>query len=107
MLYETDASASAQITPVAQAHTPTTRRFNRVLSFMSWMVTLERAMEAENEPGDGSAVDAVLRQAEAARAELAQIAHLIEQLEKLRLHRAGLTRGSVAALDREQVRVCG
>jgi len=70
MLYETDASTSAQIHPLAQAHTPTTRRFNRVLSFMSWMVTLERAMEAENEPGDGSAVDAVLRQAEAVRAEL-------------------------------------
>jgi hypothetical protein len=70
MLYEMDASASAQIHPLAQAHTPTTRRFNRVLSFMSWMVTLERAMEAENEPVDGSAVDPVLRQAEAVRAEL-------------------------------------
>ena len=56
--------------PITQAHTPTTRRFNRLLSLMSWMVTLGRAMEAEHEPGDGSAVDAVLRQAEAVRAEL-------------------------------------
>ncbi|TQE93693.1 MAG: hypothetical protein FKY71_18060 [Spiribacter salinus] len=65
--------------PVTQAHTPTTRRFNRVLSFMSWMVTLEREMEAEHEPGYGSDFDAVLRQAEAVRAELiAEAEHLLD-----------------------------
>lgn len=65
MLYEMDASASAQINPVAQAHTPTTRRFNRVLSFMSWMVTLEQALEADDGPVECPSFDNVLRQAEA------------------------------------------
>ena len=70
MLYEMDASASAQINPVAQAHTPTTRRFNRLLSLMSWMLTVEQALEAGDEPVDGSVLDSVLRHAEAVRAEL-------------------------------------
>lgn len=94
MLYELDASASAQINPVAQAHTPTTRRFNRVLSFMSWMVTLEQALEAEHEPGYGSDFDAVLRQAEAVRAELIAEAENLLDIPPYRpadgeLHRLG------------------
>jgi len=63
-------------------------------------------MASRSGPGSGL-TDLPLLETLALAAELAQIAHLIEQLEKLRLHRAGLTRGSVAALDREQVRVCG
>jgi hypothetical protein len=64
------------------------------------MVTLERAMEAENETGYGSDFDAVLRQAETVRAELVAETESLLDIPPYRLTDGALHRlGFLLLLD--------